>query len=310
MPASRISRLPASPRHKLSQEGVGYSVFTVFNTVFLIIATLVTLYPMYYVVVASLSDADALARNFGLLLYPLGKWNVFSYELVFRNNSVLSGFQNTFFVLFMELAFNMVLTCLGAYLLSLRGSMFARPLSFVILFTMYFSGGIVPVYLNVREFGLMDSLWSLIIPTAINTYNLLIMRSAFASIPDTLYEAAWLDGAPHWKILSQVYIPLSGATLAVMVLYYGVSHWNSWFNASLYISDTKKYPLQLVLRQILILNQNSDLSASVTDLGELAKYSDSVKYALIVVSSAPILLLYPFLQKFFAKGVMVGALKG
>ena len=307
MPASRISRLPASPRHKLSQEGVGYSVF---NTVFLIIATLVTLYPMYYVVVASLSDADALARYFGLLLYPLGKWNVFSYELVFRNNFVLSGFQNTFFVLFMGLAFNMVLTCLGAYLLSLRESMFARPLSFLLLFTMYFSGGIVPVYLNIREFGLVDSLWSLIIPTAINTYNLLIMRSAFASIPDTLYEAAWLDGAPHWKILSQIYIPLSGATLAVMVLYYGVSHWNSWFNASLYISDTKKYPLQLVLRQILILNQNSDLSASVTDLGELAKYSDSVKYALIVVSSAPILLLYPFLQKFFAKGVMVGALKG
>ncbi|MBQ8954991.1 MAG: carbohydrate ABC transporter permease [Clostridia bacterium] len=301
---------PAKRKSTLDQEGPGYKVFTVFNTVFLIIATLVTLYPMYYVVVASISEADELARNFGLLLYPLGKWNVFSYELVFRNGLVLSGFLNTFFILFAGLAFNMVLTCLGAYFLSLKGSMLVKPLSMLILFTMYFSGGIVPIYMNVRDLGLMDTLWSLIIPVAIDTYNMLIMRSAFASVPDALHEAAYLDGAPHYKILTQVYIPLSGATLAVMVLYYGVGHWNSWFRASLYISDTKKYPLQLVLRQILLLNQNSDLNASVTDLGELAKYSDSVKYALIVVSSAPILLLYPFLQKFFAKGVMVGALKG
>ena len=300
----------AKKKSTLQQEGMGYRVFTVFNTILLVIATFVTLYPMYYVVVASISEADELARNFGLLLFPLGKWNVFAYELVFRNGLVVRGFLNTFFILFVGLAFNMVLTCLGAYFLSLKGSMLVKPLSMLILFTMYFSGGIVPIYMNVRDLGLMDTLWSLIIPGAINTYNMLIMRSAFAAVPDALYEAAYLDGAPHYKILSQVYIPLCGATMAVMVLYYGVGHWNSWFRASLYISDTKKYPLQLVLRQILLLNQNSDLNASVTDLGELAKYSDSVKYALIVVSSAPILLLYPFLQRFFAKGVMVGALKG
>lgn len=178
----------------------------------------------------------------------------------------------------------------------------------LILFTMYFSGGIVPTYLNIRERGLMDTLWSLIIPVAIDTYNLLIMRSAFASVPDTLTETAKLDGASHFKILTRVFIPLSGATLAVMVLYYAVGHWNSWFRASLYIADPNKYPLQLVLRNILLLNQTSDMNASVTDLGELAKYAESVKYALIVVSS--LLILYPFLQKFFAEGVMVGALKG
>ena len=155
----------------------------------------------------------------------------------------------------------------------------------------------------------MDSLWALIIPVSINTYNLLIMRSAFASVPDSLVEAAKLDGASHFRILTQVFLPLSGATLAVMVLYYAVGHWNAWFRASLYIHDTHKYPLQLVLRQILLLNQNSELAAT-SDAGELAKYADSIKYALIVISCAPILILYPFLQRFFAKGVMVGALKG
>ena len=294
----------------LNQEGPGYRVFTIFNALIMCLVILVTLYPIYYVVAASLSEADVLMRHGGLLLYPLGKINVFSYELVFRNPMVVDGFLNTFFILFVGLAFNMVLTCLGAYLISLKGSMFVRPISLLILFTMYFSGGMIPAYMNVRDLGLMNSLWSLIIPGAINTYNMMIMRSAFASVPSTLYEAAYLDGASHPRILTQIYIPLSGATLAVMVLYYGVGHWNSWFNASIYISDTAKYPLQLVLRQILMLNQNSQLQASVTDNGELAKYADQVKYALIVVSSAPILMLYPFLQKFFTKGVMVGALKG
>ena len=203
----------------------------------------------------------------------------------------------------------MVLTCIGAYLLALKGSMFTRPLALLILFTMYFSGGMIPAYMNVRDLGMIDSLWALIIPGAINTYNMMIMRSAFAAVPDTLYEAAHLDGATHIRILSQIYLPLSGATLAVMVLYYGVGHWNSWFNASIYIRYGQ-VPAPAGAAQYLMLNQNSQLQASVTDNGELAKYADQVKYALIVVSSAPILLLYPFLQKFFTKGVMVGALKG
>ena len=306
----RTNRSKTKKKSTLNQEGPGYRLFSVINLLIMCVVIVITLYPVYYVVVASLSEADALMRHGGLLFYPLGRINVFSYELVFRNPLVLSGFANTFFVLIVGLCFNMVLTCLGAYRLSLKGSMFTRPISLLILFTMYFSGGMIPAYMNVRDLGMMDTLWALIIPGAINTYNMMIMRSAFSSVPDTLYEAAYLDGASHMRILTQIYIPLSGATLAVMVLYYGVGHWNSWFNASIYISNTAKYPLQLVLRQILMLNQNSQLQASVTDNGELAKYADQVKYALIVVSSAPILMLYPFLQKFFTKGVMVGALKG
>lgn len=306
----KTNLIPVRRRGKLSQEGRGYQVFTVVNTLLLIAIALITLYPMYYVVIASISDADEMGRQTGLLLYPVGQWNVFSYKLVFRNSLVLSGFANTLFIVLAGLAVNMTLTCLGAYVLAQKGAMLVKPLSMLILFSMYFSGGIVPTYLNISQLGLMDSLWSLILPVALDTYNLLILRSAFAAVPDTLTEAARLDGASHAKILTRVFIPLSGATLAVMVLYYAVGHWNSWFRASLYIADPNKYPLQLVLRNILLLNQTSDMNASVTDLGELAKYAESVKYALIVVSSLPILILYPFLQKFFAKGVMVGALKG
>ncbi len=306
----RTAKAEHSSGSHLRQEGVGYSIFTGINTVLLVLICIITLYPMYYVVIASISEADVLGRNFGLLLLPVGQINTYSYQLVFRNTLVLSGFANTFIILAVGLCVNMVLTCLGAYFLSLKGSMLSRPIALLILFTMYFSGGIVPEYLNIQSLGLINSLWALIIPVSINTYNLLIMRSAFSSIPDSLVEAAKLDGASHFKILVRVFLPLSGATLAVMVLYYAVGHWNSWFRASLYIHDTTKYPLQLVLRQILLLNQNAELAASTTDAGELAKYADSIKYALIVISCAPILILYPFLQRFFAKGVMVGALKG
>ncbi|MGN0778481.1 MAG: carbohydrate ABC transporter permease [Aristaeellaceae bacterium] len=304
-----IKQSARPPKSRLRQEGMGYTVFTVVNTILLILICIVTLYPMYYVVIASISEADVLGRNFGLLLFPVGKINTYSYQLVFRNSQVITGFGNTLFILVAGLCVNMVLTCLGAYFLALKGSMLSRPIAMLILFTMYFSGGIVPDYLNIQSLGLMDSLWALIIPVSISTYNLLIMRSAFSSVPDSLVEAAKLDGASHVRILTQVFLPLSGATLAVMVLYYGVGHWNAWFRASLFIHDTHKYPLQLVLRQILLLNQNSELAAT-SDAGELAKYADSIKYALIVISSAPILVLYPFLQRFFAKGVMVGALKG
>lgn len=297
-------------KSRLRQEGVGYSIFTVVNTLLLILICIITVYHMYYVVIASISEADILGRNFGLLLFPVGRINTYSYQLVFRNRLVLSGFANTFLILIGGLCFNMVLTCLGAYFLALKGAILSRPIAMLILFTMYFSGGIVPEYLNIQSLGLMDTLWALIVPVSINTYNLLIMRSAFSSVPDSLVEAAQLDGASHVRILLRVFLPLSGATLAVMVLYYAVGHWNAWFRASLFIHNTKKYPLQLVLRQILLLNQNSELAASTTDAGELAKYADSIKYALIVISCVPILVLYPFLQRFFAKGVMVGALKG
>ncbi len=297
-------------KHRFNEEGVGYRIFPVFNYLFLTLLIIVVAYPVYYVVAASFSNARALSAHLGILVLPLRPMAVTAYELVFRHPLVLTGYMNTIIILVSGLAFNIVLTCLGAYFLTLRDSMFRRPISLLILFTMYFSGGIVPAYLNVRELGMMDSLFSLIIPSAISTYNMLIMRSAFASVPASLSEAAQLDGAGHFRQLTQVFVPLSGATLAVMVLYYGVGHWNAWFNASLYIQTPGRFPLQLVLRELLLLASKSNELVGMTDVGDQVLYVDLVKYALIVVSTLPMMLLYPFLQRFFVKGVMVGALKG
>jgi len=294
----------------LHQEGFGYSVFTVFNYIFLSFVILVTAYPVYFVVIASFSDPSSLMTNYGLMWLPKTPLTISAYKLVFRHPLILSSYRNTFFILVVGLVFNMTLTSLGAYFLCLRNSMLRRPLSVFIIFTMYFSGGLVPMYLNVQSLGLINSVWALIIPGAISTYNMLILRSAFSNVPDSLIEAAKLDGATHFQILTKIFLPLSGATLAVMVLYYGVGHWNAWFNASIFIQTPSKFPLQLVLRNILLLGANQDFNATMTDDTTTALMAELIKYALIVVSTAPILMLYPFLQKFFTKGVMIGAIKG
>jgi putative aldouronate transport system permease protein len=294
----------------LKQEGFGYSVFTVFNYIFLCFVILITAYPVYYVLIASFSNPASLMVNYGLMWLPKTPLTLSAYKMVLRHPQILSGYRNTLFILVAGLIFNMVLTCLGAYFLCLKNSLFRRPLSVVMIFTMYFSGGLVPVYLNVQSLGLMNSLWALVIPGAINTYNMLILRSAFASVPDSLVEVAKLDGASHIQILTKIFLPLSGATLAVMVLYYGVGHWNAWFNASIFIQTPSKFPLQLVLRNILLLNQSTEFNAAAADDSMAALMAEIIKYALIVVSTAPILMLYPFLQRFFTRGVMIGAIKG
>ena len=294
----------------LRQEGLGYGIFTVFNYIFLSLVILVTAYPVYYVLIASFSDPASLMAKYGLMWLPKRPLTLSAYGMVMRHPLILSSYRNTLFVLIAGLMFNMVLTSLGAYFLCLKNSIFRKPLSIVMIFTMYFSGGLVPVYLNVQGLGLMNSLWALIIPGAVNTYNMLILRSAFANVPGSLIEAAKLDGASHFQILTQVFLPLSGATLAVMVLYYGVGHWNAWFNASIFIQSPSKFPLQLVLRNILLLGQNAEFNAAMTDDTTTALMAELIKYALIVVSTAPILMLYPFLQRFFTRGVMIGAIKG
>lgn len=178
----------------------------------------------------------------------------------------------------------------------------------LMLFTMYFSGGLIPSYITIKSLGLYNSLLALILPGAISTYNLIIMRTSFQGIPSELEEAAYLDGAGHLSIIWNVILPLSKAIIAVMVLYYGVAHWNSWFGASIYLNDRNKYPLQLILREILLQNDVSNMAGSSG--GDEYSIAESIKYAVIIVATAPILCIYPFLQKYFVKGVMIGALKG
>ncbi|MDI6619443.1 MAG: carbohydrate ABC transporter permease [Clostridiales bacterium] len=286
----------------------GYGIFTFFNYIFLSLVAVITLYPFYFVVVASFSDPGELQKYTGLLIAPVGKITFSAYELVFKNPMVGSGYLNTLFILAVGVSINIVMTIIGAYFLSLKRVMFKKYIMIFIIFTMYFSGGMIPSYLNIRELHLLDSIWSLILPGAVSTINIIILRTAFDAIPDSLIEAARIDGASHYKIMWKIMVPLSKATLAVLVLYYGVGHWNSWFSASIYLRTPSKYPLQLVLHNILLANQSDSMTGSV-GLDEASQLANLIKYALIVVSTVPILAVYPFLQKYFTKGVMIGAIK-
>ncbi len=288
----------------------GEKVFNVFNIVFMILMMFVMFYPMWHVLCASFSDARLLSAHSGILLWPDG-YSVSAYKLMAKNPMILRGYGNTLFILVFGLALNMVMTSLAAYVLSRRNVMLNKPLTIIIVFTMYFSGGMIPSYLNIIQLGMENTLWAVIVPGAISTYNMIVLRTGFAAVPESLEESAKIDGASSLRILWQIILPLSMATVAVVTLYYAVTHWNSWFNAMLYLTDRNKFPLQLILREILI---NNDTSSMVTAMdagaGDSSFVSETVKYAVIIVSVVPILCVYPFIQKYFTKGVMVGAVKG
>ncbi|MBP0990425.1 MAG: carbohydrate ABC transporter permease, partial [Oscillospiraceae bacterium] len=206
-------------------------------------------------------------------------------------------------------AYSVVLTSLGAYVLSRKNFFMRDFFMMAITFTMFFNGGLIPFYMVVKKVGLYNSLMSLIIPLAISTYNLIIMRTSFSAVPTELEEAARIDGASHWTILFKIYIPVSKAIIAVMILYYGVGLWNGWFYSMIFIADRNKFPLQLILREILIQNDTSSVTNGV-GMEDGFSVAESVKYAVIVIATVPILCIYPFIQKYFVKGVMIGAVKG
>ena len=286
----------------------GERVFGYFNIVFMLFMVVITFYPILYVVFAAVSKPSLYMAHSGALLHSLG-FSLSSFQAVFKNPNVLSGYKNTFIIVTSGIALNMLLTIMGAYFLSRKGVMLRTPITLLIIFTMYFSGGLIPEYLNIQGFGMINKISALLIPTAINTYNLIIMRTAFAGVPDSLEESAKLDGAGHVRILSQIMVPLVTPTIAVLVLYYGVSHWNSWFPAMIYMRDKSKYPLQLILREVIVQNDTASMTSGA-GYDDAEMLSETIKYATIIVSTVPVLLLYPFLQRFFVKGVMVGAVKG
>lgn len=286
----------------------GERIFSVFNYIFLAIIMVICIYPVWYVAMASFSDSNMLTQHFGLLLKPVG-FSTDAYKKVFQNPMILRGYGNTLFILVAGVFLDLVMTSLGAYFLSRKRVMFKQPIMMLIIFTMFFSGGMIPFYLNLKDLHLTNSIWGLIVPFMINTYNLVILRTSFESIPDSLIEAAQIDGAGHFKILLQIVLPLSKAILAVMVLYYGVSIWNSWFWASAIIRTREMYPLQVILREILMQNDVSSMNAGSSAIDAEA-IGMTIKYATIMVATVPILCIYPMLQKHFTKGAMIGAVKG
>jgi putative aldouronate transport system permease protein len=292
-------------KHKIRVSGP-QRAFDFFNVTFMLFFMLLMFYPMLYVVFASFSNSSILMGHTGFLFKPAG-FSLAAYANVARNQMIPSGYFNTLFIVIVGTAINITMTSFGAYYLSRKNQTANRAVSLFILFTMFFSGGMIPVYLNIDSLGLTDKLWAVIIPNAINTFYLFIMRTAFMGIPDSMEESAKLDGASQITILFRIYIPLSKAVLAVMILYYGVDHWNSWFNAMLYFRNRSLYPLQLILREILIAN---DITQMVNVSVDTEQIAETIKYAVIVVATLPILCIYPFLQKYFVKGVMIGAVKG
>ena len=284
--------------------------FEIFNTLFLVFMIVICLYPMLYIVFASLSSSTALTRLGGELLFWPVEFNIDAYKKAFSNPNILSGYQNTMFVMVAGLLVNMSMSIIGAYFLSRKNVALKKPITMFIMFTMWFSGGLIPHYIAVKDIGLVGSLWSLVIPSAISTYNMIVMRTGFASVPPSLEESAKIDGAGHMRIMCQIVVPLAKASIAVVALYYGVSHWNSWFTAAIYLQGkSDKWPLQLILRQILIMNDTESMMQGV-GAGDMEAIGESIKHAVIVIATAPILCVYPFIQKYFVKGVMIGAVKG
>ena len=282
--------------------------FNIFNIILMFVLMVVTLYPLVYVLFASLSDASKLMQHSGLLFKPLGL-NLSSYKIVIQDRQILSGYMNTIIVVVAGVLISMVLTILGAYTLSRKNLYWGKMISMIVIIPMFFSGGLIPFYLLVKNLGMLDSLWALILPTALSTYNMMIMRTALAGVPKALEEAAEIDGANPLVVLFRILIPLTIPTIAVLILYYAVANWNSWFNALIYLTNENLQPLQLILRRLLISNQMLQSQATGEVASDLRIKADMMKYAAIVISTAPIMLLYPFVQKYFNQGVMIGALK-
>jgi putative aldouronate transport system permease protein len=285
-------------------EKIGLS--TIYFVLFILMV--VTLYPLLHVVFASFSNPNEIIAHRGLLWKPLG-FNLEAYKLVFSNPRVYTGYRNTLFIVIVGVALNLLITALGAYVLSRKGVMWNNWFMMLITFTLFFSGGLVPLYLVVKGVGLTNTLWSTILPFAVSTFNLIVMRTSFMSVPDSLEESAKIDGANHFTILFRIIIPLSIPVIAVMGLYYAVEKWNGWFYASIFIQDHNLYPLQIFLREILILSSTDTISSN-SAVGEQYQIGATIKYATIMVATLPILCVYPFIQRFFVKGVMIGALKG
>lgn len=269
---------------------------------------IVTLYPMWYVVVLSFSNGTDIAKYTGIVLWPR-HFTTEAYTMVFHHPLIMNSFKNTLTVLLGSLPFSMALTILCGYFMACSGMFWKKTIVGLILFTMFFSGGLIPGFLNIQDLGMYNTLWALIIPGCLSVYNCIICKTAIEAIPESLMESAYIDGANDLQVVFKIVLPLIKPTLAVLTLYYGVARWNDWFQASIYIKDTDLLPVQNIIRAVLLEN---DIKLNNTgSLGDnYNQYADALKYAAIVISTVPILCVYPFLQKYFTKGVMIGAVKG
>ncbi len=283
-------------------------LFTVANYVLLSLILLLTLYPCWYVVVASVSDPVKLYAGSKFMIWPRG-FSVQAYEIIMKHAMLWKSYGNTLIYVSASTVLGLTLTMLGAFVLSRKYLPGRNAMMMMVTITMFFGGGLIPSYLVNVELGLVNNRWAMIIPGAISTYNMIMMLTYFRGIPDSLEESARIDGANELVILTRIVIPLSLPVIAVISLYIIVAHWNSYMHATIYLRDRDLFPLQVILREILI-SGSSNLDQMTSGYDDFAAYSEAVKYATIIVSTLPVLAIYPFLQRFFVKGVMLGAIKG
>lgn len=282
-------------------------IFNIFNSLLMILLVVITLYPLWFVMVASFSDNTAVIKSGGFMLW-FKNFTPAAYKEVLKFSSVWKGYRNTIFVVLVGTTLNIIMTAIGGYFLSRKNVLLQKYFAIAVVITMYFQGGMIPRYFVVKNLGLYNSLFSIIFPVLVSTYNMIIMRAAFAAVPDSLEESAKIDGARHFTILFKIMFPLCMPTIAVLILYYAVGHWNGWFEAMLYLKDRDKFPLQLVLREIVL--NNSGQENNMVGSMDKKEIGETIQYAVIVVATMPILCVYPFLQRYFEKGVMIGAVKG
>ena len=287
-------------------------LFNLVNTLFLSVIFCLVAYPFIYVLSASFSDPNALLSG-RVWLFPI-KPSLGGYTAVFQSSRVWLGYANSFYYMTVGTAVNVAVTLLAAYPLSRRGFKARRTFMFLFIFTMFFEGGMIPTYLLIRSLGMMNTRWALIIPGAIGVWNLIVARTFIEhSIPDELFEASRIDGCSHFRYFISVVLPLSSAMIAVITLFYAVGHWNEFFAALLYLRDDNKYPLQMILRQFLLQNQTDPEMLDKLDPVQVEarqRLAELLKYSLIIVGSLPVLIIYPFVQRHFVRGVMIGAIKG
>ncbi|MCL2461356.1 MAG: carbohydrate ABC transporter permease [Defluviitaleaceae bacterium] len=284
----------------------GERVFGIFNILIMLILIFVTLYPLWYVLIASFSNPTAVAR--GLVIFWPSGFESASYKAVASTPYLWSSYGNTIFYSVAGTAVSMVLTILGAYPLSKKRLKGRKFFMFVILFTMWFGAGMMPTYLNFRNLGLLDNRIGVILAFAVNTFWVILMRTFFESVPDSMEESAKMDGANDFTILVRIYMPLAVSAIATLTLFYFVGRWNSYFWSMIMLQDQSKVPLQVLLRRLIVqvsYTVNESVDRSLTTMTD-----QTVVYATIVVSVLPMLVLYPFIQRFFVKGIMVGAIKG
>ena len=284
-------------------------IFNAINGLLLTMILVIALYPLIYVVSASFSDTMAVMKG-EVVLLPKSP-SLSAYKAVFANEDIMTGYKNTILYTVIGTVVNLILTIAGAYPISRKDFRGRKALTLFYTITMFFGGGLIPTYLVNSQLGLVNNFWVMVLPGAVSVWNMFIMRTFFQnSIPVELQEAAFIDGCSNIGILLRIVLPLSAPVIAVMVMYYGVGHWNAYFNAMIYFQDRGKFPLQLILREILIKSDMNDMTGEGSSLVDQQMLSEGIKYAVIVVASVPVLLLYPFLQKYFVKGVMLGAIKG